>query len=157
MRALVLLASCAALSAGVASAAAARPGIGLDWRIGAAHYVEVKSRVDAALGPSKVVHGYGAGTWLFYGRAKLIIGYVTDHGNEYVGAIITRSSRYKTRAGIGVGSTLRQLRHGIKVSCYSDHHECQHAPANNQHPYTVFNFDPAMKRVAAIEILPGGG
>jgi hypothetical protein len=158
VRALLLLATCTAVAAGVARAGTPRPGIGIDWRIGAVHFDELKSDVDAAVGPGQVkrLDRYN-GKWIFYRRARIYVSYVLDRGHKYAFAVVTKSARYRTRSDIGVGSTLRTLRRGLKVSCdLVDYYTCQTAPANRDHPFTLFQIDRVTKRVTEVQILPGG-
>jgi len=120
------------------------------------HFGERKSRVDAAVGPSEVkrLDRYN-GRWLFYVRAGIYVGYYAHRGSKYVFAIGTHSPRYETRSGICVGSTLRQLRKRIKVTCnLASDGTCQTVPANHNHPFTVFHIDG--KRVAEVDVFPGG-
>lgn len=100
----------------------------------------------------------------FYPEVGVYVDYPPNppKGKPTIAAIIvTRSARYKTRSGVGVGSTLRQLRHHVKVRCYggtpvSPPDTCQHEKANINLPFTVFNIDPATKRVTQVAIVPGG-
>jgi hypothetical protein len=75
------------------------------------------------------------------------------------GIVMTRSARYKTQSGVGVGSTLRQLQQRIPVACFiavgmSTPTKCQHeSRATN----TVFNINPKTKRVTQVAVVPAGG
>jgi len=139
-------------------AGTSRPGVGLDWRIGVVHFDELKGQVDAAVGPGEVkrLDRYN-GKWISYPRARIYVSYVTDRGHKYAFAVVTKSARYRTRSHIGVGSTVRQLRRRLKVTCdLVDYYTCQTAPANRDHPFTLFQLDRATRRVAEVQILPGG-
>ena len=162
-RTLLLLASVASLlCVSVAAGGTTRPGIALDHRIGPVSFAEPKPQVTKALG-----HGVAArldGQRLrFYPKVGIYVGYPPNPptGKPTVAAfIVTRSARYKTRSGVGVGSSLRQLRHHVRVRCYhgtpSAPSECQHEKANINLPFTVFNIDPTTKRVTEVAIVPGG-
>ena len=72
--------------------------------------------------------------------------------------VVTRSAQYKTRSGVGVGSSLRQLRRRVRVRCYRypAPSQCQHEPANVNRPFTGFKVDPTTKRVIEVAIVTGG-
>ena len=138
------------------------PGIiALDHRIGPASFAEPEPQV-ATLGPG--VNARLDGHRLrFYSRVGIYVDYffLPKRKKAYADFVITRSARYKTRSGVGVGSTLWQLRHRVKVTCKDGSpvlrpDQCQHEKANINLPFTVFNIDPKTKRVTQVAIVPGG-
>jgi hypothetical protein len=131
----------------------ARPGIALDHRIGPVSFAEPKPQVTTALGRSVVARLSGH-PLRFYAKVKIYVGYPPNPPNPPVAAfIVTRSARYKTRSGVGVGSSLLELRHRVRVRCHGD--LCQHDRANFNLPSTVFDIDPTTTRITEIAIVPG--
>ena len=176
MRALVLLAPCVVFGAAVACGGTSRPAVMLDWRIGldqrigAVTFGERQDRVDAVLGPGvvKQVGGY-TDRLIFYRRAALYIAYYPHGGQKYAIGIITRSPRYRTASGAGVGTTLEQLgklpqivcdgdgfEHGVLKTPSSDPSNCDHPRSATDHPFTSFTIDYETKRVTQVAIFPGG-
>jgi hypothetical protein len=132
-------------------------GIGLDHRIGPVKFNESRAEVTKALGSS--VPARLAGHRLrFYPRAGIYVDYAGSGARQVAAVVLTRSPHYRTRSGIGVGSSLAQLRRHIKVTCYGGAPapgQCQHEKSNINLPFTVFNVDTA-KRVVEVAIVPGG-
>ena len=158
MRVLALLALLAVVPAGCGDATkkAVRPGlIALDRRIGLVSIGEQKPQITKALGRGVVARLSGH-PLRFYAKVKIYVGYPPYplKGMPTVAAfIVTRSARYKTRSGVGVGSSLRELRQRVTVRCQRD--LCKHARANFNLPSTVFDIDPTTMRITEIAIVPG--
>src|SRR5215467_2024011 len=103
-------------------AAKTRTGIVLDHRIGAVSFAEPEPRITKALGKG-VVASLDGHRLRYYPTAGIYVDYPPNHppGRPTAAVIIvTRSARYRTRSGVGVGvgSSLRQLRRRVKVRCY---------------------------------------
>jgi hypothetical protein len=90
----------------------------------------------------------------FYPRARLYVDYYTYRGRQYALSIITDSPRFKTASGIGVGSSVTQLRRRIDVTCdLVDSYTCQHEPAGTGQALTLFDIDRTTRRVVRISIV----
>ncbi len=141
-----------------------RPGlIVLDRRIGPVSFGEPKPEITKVVGGSVVARIDGH-PLRFYPGVGIYVDYSPNppKGKPTIADfVITRSARYKTRSGVGVGSTVRQLRHLVRVRCYggtavSAPDTCQHERTNINLPFTVFNIDPTTKRVTQVAVVPGG-
>jgi hypothetical protein len=142
---------------GATAGGTTQPGITLDHRIGPVSFAEPKPEVTKALG-SGVTARLSGHQVRFYPKVGIYVAYPPKPptGKPTVAAfIVTRSSRYKTRSGVGVGSSLRELRGRVKVRCYGGS-VCQHERTNVNLPFTVFNIDSRTKRITEIAIVPGG-
>lgn len=157
MRMLLSTAAIASLfCAGAAAAGTTRPGIALGHRIGPVSFAEPRSRVTKALGRgvAAVIDGHRL---RFYRRARIYVQYAGNGAKQVAAVVLTRSARYKTRQGVGVGSSLHRLRERVGVTCDVPRFpsQCQHQGANVDRPLTVFNLDAA-KRVIEVALAPGG-
>jgi hypothetical protein len=132
------------------------PGIALDHRIGAVSLNEPMSQAEGALGPGEKRADWRRCPDFFvshYPRDGIHVAYSCGRDAMAYG-VDTRSARYKTDTGVGVGSTLRALQHRIPdVRCYlrdPDPH-CEHTSADY---YTVTHFylDKAKNRVVDIAV-----
>ena len=105
-----------ALAGASIGAAGTRAGIALDHRIGPVSLNEPRVEITNALGQGIPVRLEG-NRFRFYSKVGIYVLY--PNGVQQRAAVIeTRSARYKTRSGIGVGSSLRQLRQAIQVTCH---------------------------------------
>jgi hypothetical protein len=134
-------------------------GITLDHRIGPVSFRESEPKVTKALGDG-VSALFSRHRVRFYPNAGIYVDYAPGPPNgkpKIAIIIVTRSPRYKTRSGVGVGSSLQQLRRSVKVTCYPAVRPgtCQHERANINLPFTVFNLD-GTGRVTQVAVVLGG-
>jgi len=143
----------------VAAAGTVRPGIALDHRIGPATIGEPRAQIEKDSGRAVALRSGGKTLW-FYPRVDIYVSYAPGPRTRLrrvAFSVLTRSARYKTSSGVGVGSSLRQLRRSVTVRCLSGNPiVCQHERANIDLPFTVFDVDQRTKRVTAVAIVPGG-
>jgi hypothetical protein len=156
---LLSVAAASLLSVGFAAAGTARPGIALGHRIGPVSIGEPRAQIEQDVGRAVAVRLDGQKLW-FYPTVRIYVSYApgpVTRLNEVAFSVVTRSARYRTRSGIGVGSSLRQLRRTVSVRC--DHGKpivCQHKTANSDLPFTMFDVDHTTKHVIAVAIVPAG-
>jgi hypothetical protein len=134
---------------GVATAAALPPRIVVGDRIGAVKLGEPRALVRKELGRGTPVRIEG-NPFRFYSKVGIYVLYPPNrHVPRRVFVVMTRSARYTTTSGIGVGSSLRQLRRAVNVGCHPSGRlvVCFHGPA----PLTSFVLSNT-KRVMEISI-----
>jgi len=137
-------------------------------RMGAATYGEQRQRLEATLGPGRTtkLDNY-SGHWILYPRAALYVGYLKLKGEERAIALVTQSSRYRTPSGVGVGTSVAELRKRVKIACNGDGFvdgkpkfpnpnpdDCSYPRDQTQHPFTDFKI--VANRVSEVAIFPGG-
>lgn len=151
----VLAVALFALAGASIGAAGTRAGIVLDHRIGPVSLNEPRAQITNALGPGVAVRLEG-NRFRFYSTVGIYVLY--PKGVQQRAAVIeTRSARYKTSSGIGVGSSLRQLRHAIRVTCHRSgpHIQCYHGFGGPSRPGTSFLLNGATRRVSRIAVAYG--
>jgi hypothetical protein len=123
-----LIALCAAALLAPA-ADGASPGLVLDHSIGGISLGETRAHAG---------HGEGsAGARVWYAGGTVIATFV--HGRVVV--VETSSARYRTRTGIGVGSSLAKVRSVGRIRCFDANTECQHGYKAMNRPGTTFRLD----------------
>lgn len=142
--------------AGTSSGAAGtRTSIALDHRIGPVLLNEPRAQVTKALGRGVPVHLEG-NRFRFYWKVGIYVLY--PKGPRQRAAIIeTRSAQYTTRSGVRVGSSLRALRHAVRVKCHRSGQsiQCYHGLNGPSRPGTSFLINGATKRVTRIALAYG--
>lgn len=141
----LLLLACVSclLWAGNAAAGGGRSAILLNHRIGPVILGEPQGQVRQALGPGTTAQWDGH-RLRFYPKAGIYAAYA----GKDVFLVMTRSARYETKTGAGVGSTVNQLRRRVGVTC--DYGDCQHGYSPSGGPGTTFLVNRTTRRVTAI-------
>ena len=112
----------------------------LERSIGPVKLMEKKADVERALGKGSTIHDdqhhghevrYSDGLDVFYAPGP--------NGREVVFAVLTTSSRYRTRGGVGVGSSRAAVESLGGVHCYGPS-QCQHGATGPRVPGTAFAF-----------------
>lgn len=147
---MVLLAGSTCLVCIGAAVAAIPSKIVIGHRIGAVSVGEPRAQVTKTLGRGAPVQVEG-NLFRFYAKVGIYVLYPPKPSlPRHVFVVMTRSSRYKTSSGIGVGSTLRQLRQAIHVSCHPSAKSL--ACYEGARPLTSFLLSSATKRITEIGI-----
>ncbi|HEX3456233.1 MAG TPA: hypothetical protein VHS03_16560 [Gaiellaceae bacterium] len=121
----------------------------LEHSIGPVSLREPIHEVEHGLGKGVTIHNdQHFGHYVRYAKLGLDVAYAPGPKGEGAFAILTTSPRYRTRTGLGVGSSFAAVKSARGVRCYGIG-ECQHA-ANGPHlPGTAFSFrDGKVWRVA---------
>lgn len=133
-------------------AAGGRAGIAIDHRIGPVSLNEPRAQITKVLGQGVSVRVEG-NTFRFYSKVGIYVLYPS--GMQTRAAIVeTRSARYRTSSGIGVGSSLRQLRRALSVECRRSGRsiQCYHGLNGPSKPGTSFLLNGATRRITRIAL-----
>lgn len=134
----------------VTAVAAMPPGVVIGHRIGAVKVGESRAEVTKALGRGTPVRVEG-NPFRFYSKAGIYVLYPPNRSlPRRVYVVMTRSARYKTSSGVGVGSSLRQLRRSVHVTCHPSGQSV--ACYDGARPLTSFLLSKGTKRVTEIGI-----
>jgi hypothetical protein len=150
MRVVLATAVAGLVCIGVGVAAAMPPGIVIGQRIGVLSLGEPQAQITQALGRGTPVRVEG-NPFRFYSKVGIYVLYPPNRSlPRHVSVVMTRSARYKTSSGIGVGSSLGRLRRAVHLNCHPSGKSvvCYHGVA----PLTSFLLSKATKRVTEIGI-----
>jgi hypothetical protein len=168
--ALAYAAVCAVLTLGAGQAAATVPSssnlIVLDRSIGGVSLREQRSAVDRQVGRGVVVSSKLDRSArpapvrverVSYMSGALIVTYVSEAKQQPVAVILQSvSPRFRTRSGVGVGSTFASLRSIGGVKCYAPAStECQHGYRLLNGPGTTFRLDRPHGKVVYVAMAFG--
>jgi hypothetical protein len=136
----------------------------LDRSIGGVSLKELRSSVERQLGRGLVLRSTvdktakptpDRFTEVSYGSGSLLVFYVSATAFPgRVEALETRSGRYRTRSGLGVGSSYTKLISAGGVDCYGGT-ECQHGYSALNRPGTTFRLDGLRGKVVFIAMTFG--
>ena len=131
----------------------------LDRSIGVVTLKESRARIERDIGKGTVISSkldHSARPeplreeQVAYKSAGLVVWYISNTHQGPIGIVVeTTSARYRTSGGVGVGTSLEDLRKGAAVECYGP--DCQHFHGHNK-PGTSFRLTRPGGRVAQIVI-----
>jgi hypothetical protein len=129
----------------------------LDRSIAGVTLLEQRSAVEKALGHGTSLGAPAPGVMLVaYRKGTLVVGYVTGGSKHETVALLldTRSPRYRTRTGVGVGSSYAKLMSIGGVHCFGGM-QCQHGYEAVNKPGTTFWLDRPRGSVIRIAMTLG--
>jgi hypothetical protein len=92
---------------GLALPAAAGARIVVNGGMFGVHLGATKNQVRHVLGPPSQAFGGGSGTTWFYATQNLFVGWLLN--SKHVTMLLTTNTKQRTSAGVGVGSTTREV------------------------------------------------
>jgi hypothetical protein len=133
------------------------PSLLVPWRrIGPIAFGETRAKIQAAYGRGQLVHLSPTNVAVvFYPAVAIGVIYASSpKGKPAVAILETDAPRYRTASGIGVGTTVEQLRK-IGANCSLTPDSCQLGFSVASRPGTTFLLDAQAKHVARIAISTG--
>lgn len=125
--------------------------------IGPISFGETKAKIQAAYGKGQLVtlkQGTANPRVVFYPAVSVGVIYAARQGKPAVYILETDAPQYRTKSGIGVGSTVAQLRK-IGADCRPLEGICGLGNSKSK-PFTTFFLDDRGTRVTRIAIAPLG-
>jgi hypothetical protein len=147
----------AVCSSGGANGSSPSRLIVLDRSIAGVTLLEQRAAVERTLGHGTSLGAPAPGVMrVAYRKETLVVGYVTG-GSKHETVVLlldTRSPRYRTRSGVGVGSSSAKLMSLGGVNCFGGT-QCQHGYKAVNKPGTTFWLDRPRGKVIRIAMTLG--
>jgi hypothetical protein len=127
--------------------------------IGPISFAESKTKIEAAYGKGQPVtlrQGTANPRVVFYPAVSIGVIYAGRQSKARVIILETDAPQYRTKSGVGVGSTVGQLKK-IGTDCRPQDGICGIVGSSGSKPATTFFLDDQRKRVTRIAIAPLGG